>query len=168
MNRILVAALVVIGAGAIALGQAKPGAMGRQKASRTGAARAGSVTAELTSAEHAWIDADIAGDTEKVGAVLGDDWVGIGPDGQSQTRAQYLAEVKNGKNKLDSFEMGPLAVRAYGGTAVVRGSDTEKSSYAGRDTSGKYVWTDVFVKRNGEWKAVSSQITKLSGAAGGF
>jgi hypothetical protein len=30
----------------------------------------------------------------------------------------------------------------------------------GKDTIGKYVWTDVFIKQNGNWRAVASQSTK--------
>ena len=40
---------------------------------------------------------------------------------------------------------------------MVQGSDTEKSSYKGKDTSGKWIWMDVFVKRDGKWVAVRSQ-----------
>jgi hypothetical protein len=43
----------------------------------------------------------------------------------------------------------------------VVGSDTEKSTYHGKDSSGQYSWTDVFVKRNGQWQAVASQSTKV-------
>jgi len=44
---------------------------------------------------------------------------------------------------------------------VVQGSDTEKSSMNGKDTSGKWVWMDVFAKRDGKWVAVRSESTKL-------
>jgi hypothetical protein len=33
--------------------------------------------------------------------------------------------------------------------------------YKGKDSSGKYVWTDVFVSRNGRWQAVASESTKV-------
>jgi hypothetical protein len=56
--------------------------------------------------------------------------------------------------------MGPMEVRLFGDTAVVTGSDTETSTAEGKDTSGKYIWTDVFVKQGGKWKAVASQSTK--------
>src|SRR5260370_36126064 len=55
-----------------------------------------------------------------------------------------------------------MKVRVFGHTAVVTGSDTEKSSYKGKDTSCKYVWTDVFVQRNGRWQALASQSVKCS------
>jgi hypothetical protein len=43
----------------------------------------------------------------------------------------------------------------------VTGSHTEKGMGKGKDISGKYVWTDVFVKQNGKWRAVASQWAKV-------
>ena len=54
-----------------------------------------------------------------------------------------------------------MKVRVFGNTAICAGSDTEKSTYKGKDSSGKYVWTDVFVNRNGKWRAVASQSAKV-------
>jgi hypothetical protein len=48
-----------------------------------------------------------------------------------------------------------------GSIAIVTGSDTEKSRTDGKDSSGKYVWMDIFSRRGGEWKAVASQFTKV-------
>jgi hypothetical protein len=31
----------------------------------------------------------------------------------------------------------------------------------GKDSSGKYVWMDVFVKRDGKWRAVRSESTMV-------
>lgn len=169
MKTILGSVLVVIAATIIALGQAALGnSMHSQKSTMGQSSRGMGASSELTSAEHAWVNAAIAGDADKVAAALDDGWVGIGPDGQKQTKAEYIADVKSGKSKLEKYDMGHLTVRTYGSVAIVTGSDTEKSSYAGRDTSGKFAWTDVFVKRDGKWKAVSSEITKVSGQPGGF
>jgi hypothetical protein len=44
----------------------------------------------------------------------------------------------------------------------VHGLDTEKSSYKGKDTSGQYRFTDVFVKRNGLWHAVATHASKVA------
>jgi len=33
----------------------------------------------------------------------------------------------------------------------------ETASEGGKESAGHYVWTDVFVKRNGKWLAVASQ-----------
>jgi hypothetical protein len=50
-----------------------------------------------------------------------------------------------------------MDVKVLGNVAVVQGSDTEKSLTNGKDTSGKWVWMDVFVKREGAWVVVRSQ-----------
>ena len=70
-------------------------------------------------------------------------------------------DVKSGSNKLETFEMGPMDVKVLGSVAVVQGSDTEKSTTDGKDTSGKFSWMDVFVKRDGKWVAVRSQLAKV-------
>jgi len=43
----------------------------------------------------------------------------------------------------------------------VNGLSTEKSSMAGKDTSGQYRWTDVFVKREGRWQCVTGYGAKV-------
>jgi Domain of unknown function (DUF4440) len=73
------------------------------------------------------------------------------------TKQEFLDNVKSGVSKLESFEFGPMDVKVIGTIAIVQGSDTEKSSYKGKDTSGKWAWMDVFAMRDGKWQAVRSQ-----------
>jgi uncharacterized protein (TIGR02246 family) len=111
--------------------------------------------------EHDWVAAVIAGDTDKVSQILADDWVGVGYDGSKENKQSHLADMKSGKAKLDSFEFGPMNVKVLGSVAVVQGTNTEKSTSAdGKDSSGKYAWMDVFVKRDGKWVIVRSQSTE--------
>jgi hypothetical protein len=125
------------------------------------AAKGPSVSQSLKQLEQDWSDAMKVGDTDKLGAIVADDWVGISYDGKMTTKKSIMAEVKAGKDKTDSIEMGPMDVKVIGNVAVVQGSDTEKSSMDGKDTSGKWVWMDVFVKRDGKWVAVRSQSAML-------
>jgi ketosteroid isomerase-like protein len=115
----------------------------------------------LKQAEHDWVDAAKAGDTDKLGQILADDWVGLGYDGKKATKQSMLADLKSGTQKLESFEFGPLDVKVLGNVGVVQGSDTEKSSVGGKDTSGHWVWMDVFEKRDGKWVAVRSQSARV-------
>jgi uncharacterized protein (TIGR02246 family) len=119
---------------------------------------AASTTAEeIRQLERDWTDAMKAGDADKLGQLLADDWSSLGFDGKRTTKTQYLGDIKSGASKVESVELGPMDVKFIGAVAVVQGSDTEKSSTKGKDTSGKWVWMDVFVKRNGKWQAVRSQ-----------
>jgi len=54
-----------------------------------------------------------------------------------------------------------MKVRQFGETAVVTGMNEEKSQIKGKETSGRYVWTDVFVNRKGHWQAVASQVSRV-------
>jgi len=107
--------------------------------------------------EHDWTDAQKARDIDKLSQILADDWAGLGFDGTRTTKKDFLNDIKLGTSKLESFEFGPMDVKVIGNVAVVQGSDTEKSTEKGTDTSGKWVWMDVFVNRDGKWQAVRSQ-----------
>jgi len=115
----------------------------------------------LKQLEHDWTEAEKAADTDKLGAILADDWIGLGFDGWMRTKEKALAELKSGTEKIESVEFGPMNVKVLGNVAVVRGTNTEKSSDAGKDNSGKWAWMDVFVKRDGKWVAVRSQSAKV-------
>jgi uncharacterized protein (TIGR02246 family) len=121
------------------------------------AAKTPSVSESVKQLERDWVEAAKAGDADKLGQILADDWVSISPDGTKQTKQGDLADVKSGASKLESFEFGPMEVKVLGNVAVVQGSDTEKSTSKGKDSSGKYVWMDVFAKIDGKWQAVRSQ-----------
>ena len=54
-----------------------------------------------------------------------------------------------------------MKVRVFGDTAVVTGTDDEISMEDGKKSTDHYVWTDVFVKRNGKWVAVASQTAQI-------
>ena len=110
----------------------------------------GNATAdELRQIENDWVDAVKNRNADKLADILADNWVGLGWNGKRMDKAKSLADLKSPGNSLDNIEMGRMTVRIFGNTAVVTGSDTEKSMEDGKDSSGKYLWTDVFVKQNG-------------------
>jgi ketosteroid isomerase-like protein len=119
---------------------------------------AAAATAEaIKQMERDWFDAEKAADVDKLGAILAPDWRSQGPDGKISTKAEALRDLKEGKVKVESFEIGPMDVKVVGNVAICQGSDTEKSTDHGRDTSGKWLWTDVFAKRGDKWVAIRSQ-----------
>jgi ketosteroid isomerase-like protein len=83
----------------------------------------------------------------------------ITKDGSVLTKAQELA--KHSESADEPFDLEPMKVRIFGDAAVVTGDHWEKSQYDGRDTSGHYRWMDVFVKRDGRWQAVASELTRV-------
>jgi len=129
--------------------------------SQTPPAKGPSVSETVKQIEHDWVDAAIAGNADKVSEILADNWTGVGYDGTKETKKKHLADMKTGTVKLASFEFGPMDVKVLGSVAVVQGTNTEKSTNTdGKDSSGKYAWMDVFVKRDGKWVIVRSQSTE--------
>jgi len=64
--------------------------------------------------------------------------------------------------QFSEFKIEDLQVRLYGDTGIVLGAGMLKAHKANQDLiGGKFVWTDTFVKRGGEWKVVASQITQV-------
>jgi len=146
MKPLFVASLIVVSVLAF-LGQAQ--------------ADTASVQQTLMQMERDWAQAATKNDTAAVDKFVADDWVAIDFEGKSITKAEAMADMKSGSSMTQSYEFGPMKVRVFGNAAVVTGSDTEKSTYKGKDSSGKYVWTDVWVMRDGRWQAVASQSVKV-------
>jgi ketosteroid isomerase-like protein len=114
--------------------------------------------------EREWGDAMTKRDIVALDRILGDDHSVITKDGSVLTKAQEMANYKSeaSSNELSDFE--PMKVRVFGDTAVVTGGHREKSHNFGKDTSGHYRWTDLFVKRSGRWQAVASELTRVEEA----
>lgn len=119
--------------------------------------KAPSTSEVIKQLEREWTDAQKAGDISKLSQIIADDWSGLGMDGNKSAKADFLNNIKSGRSKTTTFEFGPMDVKVLGNVAIVQGSDTEKSVTNGQDSSGKWVWMDVFVKRDGKWQAVRSQ-----------
>jgi ketosteroid isomerase-like protein len=90
-----------------------------------------------------------------------DDAVFTGPDGVVQTKAELLAAFKSGTLVLESSVISDMKVRVFGEAAVVTYTTTDKGKYKGADISGRYRWTDTFVRRGGKWHIVAGHGTAI-------
>jgi ketosteroid isomerase-like protein len=111
--------------------------------------------------ERAWVKAAMTNDLAAMQRIIADDWIGIAYNGQRITKADVLRDVGNGTAVTKSVEMGPMTVRVYGSTVIVNVVSTEKSTWQGQDSSGRYALVDVYALRANQWQVVSSQATKL-------
>jgi ketosteroid isomerase-like protein len=111
--------------------------------------------------EREWIDASVKGDTAALDKIEAEDYIIIDPTGTISTKAEDMKNVKSGDLKFDSMEIFESKVRVYGDAAVVTAKSHIKGKYKTQDISGDYSATDVFVKKGGQWRAVSSHITRI-------
>ncbi len=115
----------------------------------------------LMKMEQEMADAIVKGDMSVYDKYSADNSVFTDPGGMMMTKAQSLAMFKSGDLKLESIKMDNMKVQMFGNTAVVTYTSMDKGTYKGRDISGEYRWTDVFVKTGGKWKLVAGQGTPI-------
>jgi ketosteroid isomerase-like protein len=129
-----------------------------------GAACAAGTTAtqqKLVDLEATWSKAMTMKDTATISNIVADDWSGQDDSGKRMNKAGFLDMIKTGKMATSTMTNHDVSARVMGNVAVVQGMDDEKSAFAGKDTSGTYSWTDVFMNRGGKWQAIASQVTKV-------
>jgi ketosteroid isomerase-like protein len=112
--------------------------------------------------EHEWVNAFIQGDTETLDRILAEDFIFTDPEGRLLTKAEWLADLKSGELNFESIHLDNLQVRMYGDAAVANGRVTVKAQSKEGGFNGQYCYTDMYVKRNGQWQAVAEQATQLS------
>jgi ketosteroid isomerase-like protein len=108
----------------------------------------------VTKLERDMGDAMVAVDIDKLNQIFADDWATIADSGKIVTKESILRNFKSGKDKLVSFELGPIDVQVLGDAAVAHGTVTEKRIRDGKDVGGESVYMDLLKKRAGKWVVV--------------
>jgi len=95
--------------------------------------------------------------------IWADDYVFVNASGEVLTKAQRLSNLKSGATSLDSINQEEnITVRVYQNSAVVTSRVTLKGQYGGKQISGQYRSTLVWVKGPAGWQLVSNQLTALA------
>ncbi len=76
-------------------------------------------------------------------------------------RAQYIAARSHNPENVESAVQDGIEVRQYGDAAIATGRSTIRGTRGGVPFVSRFRWTDVYVRRDGRWQAVSGQLTPL-------
>lgn len=123
------------------------------------ATREDAVIREVLDLERHAKEASLHNDVAFTEHAFADDYIAIGPLGNVITKADALNAKRRAQLHYDVFDCTEMVVRVYGDTAVVTARAEVKGKDLGEDFSGPYRFTRVWVRRNGEWQAVSYQAT---------
>jgi peptidylprolyl isomerase len=116
----------------------------------------------LKDLERQWMEGFKNRDKEMLNRVLSDDFIFTDDEGQTFNKAQYV-EAAMQVVKVESYSLDDLTTRVYGDTGVVVGRWTGKFTVDGKPSSGDFRFTDTFVKRQGRWRVIASQDTRIKG-----
>ena len=114
---------------------------------------------ELLKLEKAFAEAIVTNDLEGIGRLVTDDWIIIDPNGEIVDRARFFEVIKSGALTHDMMESEDFRVRVYGDSAVVTALTRTRGKFMGQDFSTRERATDVFVRHDGQWRCVLSQLT---------
>jgi ketosteroid isomerase-like protein len=127
-----------------------------QKASETS-----SIADQIKKHEQDWAQAVVKEGAASVDQYEADDIITTDPTGRVTNKAEDKTDLSSRDYKIESEELSDLKVLVYGNTAVAAATNFMKGTYKGQDLSGKYRFTDTWVKRDGKWQVVASQYTKV-------
>ncbi len=149
MKRLILSIVLVIFASCLVFGQAKQTAV--QNAVQ-----------EITALENAWNDAIQKHDASFYERNLADSTIGTDEDGVVMDKATFIANAKKSVGKIESISFDKFKVQVYGDTAVATGINAIKgTNFKGKDMTGKYPFTDTWIKLGGRWQCVASHNSKM-------
>jgi len=110
------------------------------------------VEQELRNLVRLWDEAYVKGDTATLDRLLADEFAFVG----GPKKAEYLASFKSRNLVIDSAVSSDIQVQVYGDTAVLIGLDTITGNNKGQTYLTKWLYMDVWIKRNGRWECVKT------------
>lgn len=95
--------------------------------------------------------------------ILADDFQGTSPDGKRYTKSEEVEEAKSTKTHARDCRLHEAKVRFFGDNlAIVYGSESSiRKASDGTESSRCLIWTDTWLKRNGAWKIIAAQDTRI-------
>lgn len=120
----------------------------------------GTVEHELVELSQEWMRAVQEHDRERLDGILAREFSVVGPIGDLG-REEWLERMA-GPYAIEDFTYEEIDVEVYGDTAVLTSRYRQTARLDGRDLSGSYLVTDVWVRRDGRWQVVRRHATPAS------
>jgi ketosteroid isomerase-like protein len=111
--------------------------------------------------ENIWNQVQINHDADAMGKMLHPDFVFTDYDGTVMAKPMFLASIRDPSNKLSMEVSDDMKLHRFGDTVVVTGATHEKGTLKGKAYEHYGRFTDTWIKQNGEWICVASQLGLL-------
>ena len=113
-------------------------------------------------ADKMFADAMVKADVIALANTYADDYVFTDPSGRVSHKAGLLDGFKRGVITIRSQEISDVQVNVYGNVAVEIGKLVSQATRDGKDSSGTFRFTRVWVNRDGRWQTVAFQETRIA------
>jgi len=95
-------------------------------------------------------------DVRRFDEILAEEFYCSNPDGSLVDRREFLLQTARPVT-ISGLEANDVKIRLLGDVAIIHARTAYKTS-DGQAKAGRY--TDVWARRNGEWRAVSAHVTR--------
>ena len=117
---------------------------------------------EVLDVERRWTQAILENRAEEIARFITDDWVIVGPGGDIIDRARFLRAIESGELTHRRMESDEWRIRTYGDAIVATARVTSGGKYKGNAFRADERSTSVYIKHEGLWKCVLTQVTPIA------
>jgi ketosteroid isomerase-like protein len=114
---------------------------------------------ELLKLEEQFTAAIVRNDPEAIERFVTDDWIVINADGGIIDKERFLGVIKSGTLTHELMQSDDMRVRVYGDCAIVTALTRSRGKFMGQEFTTHERSTDVFVRLDGQWRCVLTQLT---------
>jgi ketosteroid isomerase-like protein len=125
------------------------------------AATAAALPADLVEAAKAFDRAQAASDRAELERLIADDYVLHNSSGQVQDKKGFIADQTAPGFKMEPFTVEEPVESIHGDTALMGGVSTVRGVSGGQAFTVRLRFMDVWVKRDGEWRVLFAQTTRV-------
>lgn len=108
------------------------------------------------------IDAYLHNNVAALERILADEYTFTDDRGIVLNKRQVVDSLKSRDRRITSYKLEDSKVRVYENVAVMTYRYRSKETYKGRDDSGDYRITRIFVRKNGRWQIVAGHETRIA------
>lgn len=119
------------------------------------------LTAALAAQADRWDKAIVRKDRRAIEDNMAEDFRQIDGQGNIEDKRSFVDGLASPELTIDPYAVEDFEVRVYGDVALLSGRTRMTGSYQGNPFRSHYRYIDIYVRRNGQWKIVSVQISKF-------
>ena len=117
---------------------------------------------EVRERARAWDRAMISNDADAIGLFMADEWVIVGSDGHVTDRAGFLEQIRSGRLTHNVMTTEDAQVTVYNDVATLVARGVSSGHYDGLEFREVERQSNVFVRRDGEWRCVLTHLSRIS------
>ena len=120
------------------------------------------VKREVLKVEEERNQAMLKGDADALGRICADELAWMSPRGELLTKAEMLENLRSGKQEYVSTNRDDVRLHVYGDTVVMTVHSNSTARWQGKTFSYPRRFSNVYVKRDGQWQLVLHQATPIA------